>query len=66
MTMKVRDVIRLLEEHGWQHKRTRGDHRQFTKPGMRAVVTVPGRLGDDLQPETLASVLRNSGLKGTV
>jgi predicted RNA binding protein YcfA (HicA-like mRNA interferase family) len=61
--MKVRDVLKMLERDGWNLDRTRGSHRQFkhsTKPGL---VTVPGKLNDDLGPGTLNSILKQAGLK---
>jgi predicted RNA binding protein YcfA (HicA-like mRNA interferase family) len=27
--MKVRDVIKMIEEDGWYYRRTRGSHRDF-------------------------------------
>lgn len=60
--MKVKDLIKLLEAEGWIHKRTRGDHRVFTKAGHRPVV-VSGKLSDEARNGTEASVLRQSGLK---
>ena len=62
--MKIRDVIRLLEEDGWYLHATSGSHRQFkhrTKPGR---VTVPGKPSDDVAPGTLNSVLKQAQLKG--
>jgi predicted RNA binding protein YcfA (HicA-like mRNA interferase family) len=35
--MKVRDVLKMLDKHGWRLDRTGGSHRQFvhsTKPGL--------------------------------
>lgn len=61
--MKVREVIRVLEQDGWTLVRTRGSHRQYkhgTKPGL---VTVPGKPNDDLGPGTLYSILKQAGLK---
>jgi predicted RNA binding protein YcfA (HicA-like mRNA interferase family) len=61
--MKVREVIRLLQQDGWRHVRTKGSHRQFQhfiKPGT---VTVSGKLGRDIPPGTLHSILKSSGLK---
>lgn len=63
--MKVREVIKLIEDDGWVLVRQRGSHRHFehsTKPGG---VTVPGNLGDELKPGTVASILRQASLKGT-
>lgn len=61
--MKVRDVIRLLEEDGWYQVRMRGSHRQFKHPAKRGLVTVAGHSGDDLAIGTLGNVRRQAGLK---
>jgi predicted RNA binding protein YcfA (HicA-like mRNA interferase family) len=61
--MKVRDVLKMLDEDSWRLDRTRGSHRQFkhsTKPGL---VTVAGKPSDDLGPGTLNSILKQAGLK---
>ncbi|HEY9826878.1 MAG TPA: type II toxin-antitoxin system HicA family toxin [Stenomitos sp.] len=61
--MKVKEVIQLIEDDGWYLVRTKGSHRQykhFTKAGL---VTVPGKLSDDLAPGTLNSILKQAGLK---
>ena len=62
--MKVRDVIKLLEDDGWFLDRTRGSHRQYKHPSKPGVVTVPGKPSDDFKVGTLQSVLRQAGLKG--
>jgi len=62
--MKVRDLIRLLEQNGWVLDRTRGDHRQFLHPNRRGVVTVSGNLGRDIPPGTLNAILKAAGVKG--
>ncbi|MDV2990628.1 MAG: hypothetical protein N4J56_000282 [Chroococcidiopsis sp. SAG 2025] len=61
--MKVREVIRLIEENGWYLARTRGSHRQYKHPVKPGLVTVPGKLSDDLAPGTLDSILKQAGLK---
>jgi predicted RNA binding protein YcfA (HicA-like mRNA interferase family) len=61
--VKVREVIRLLEGDGWQLARTRGSHRQFKHPTKAGTVTVSGKLGLDMPPGTLNSVLKQAGLK---
>lgn len=63
--MTVRAVIRMLEDDGWQLVRQTGSHRQFRHPMKPGTVTVAGNLGADIRPGTLASVLRQAGLKGT-
>jgi predicted RNA binding protein YcfA (HicA-like mRNA interferase family) len=60
--LKVRDVIRLIEQDGWFQVRQRGSHRQFKhleKPGL---VTIAGKPGNDLAAGTLDSVLKQAGL----
>jgi predicted RNA binding protein YcfA (HicA-like mRNA interferase family) len=61
--MKVREVIRLLQQDGWCHVRTRGSHRQFQHPERTGTVTVAGKLGIDIPPGTLNSILKSAGLK---
>ncbi len=61
--MKVRNLIRLIERDGWYLARTRGSHRQFRHPTKSGTVTVAGKLGLDVPPGTLNSVLKQAGLK---
>jgi predicted RNA binding protein YcfA (HicA-like mRNA interferase family) len=39
--MKVRDIIRLLEQDGWYPKATKGSHRQYKHPTKAERVTLP-------------------------
>jgi len=61
--VKVRELVRMLEEDGWFLARTRGSHHQYKHPVKAGLVTVPGRAGDDLAPGTLNSALKQAGLK---
>jgi predicted RNA binding protein YcfA (HicA-like mRNA interferase family) len=61
--MKVREVIRLLEQNGWTEMRSRGSHRNFRHPEKPSVVTVPGNDGKELAPGTLNAILKKAGLK---
>ncbi|MBA3570294.1 MAG: type II toxin-antitoxin system HicA family toxin [Pyrinomonadaceae bacterium] len=61
--MKVKQVIRLLEEDGWYQARTRGSHRQFKHPSKSGTVTVSGKPSIDVPPGTLNSILKQAGLK---
>ena len=62
--MKVRDVVRILEGHGFRRKRWKGSHRQFegVVNGQRCLVTVAGKEGEAVVRPTLASIIRQSGL----
>jgi len=61
--VKIRAVIRWLKDDGWVQVTTRGSHRHFKHPTKPGRVTVSGALGDDMPKGTLASVLRQAGLK---
>jgi len=60
--MKVREVIRLIEEDGWYLVTIKGSHRQFRHPVKRGRVTIAGHPNDDLAPGTLGSVLKQAQL----
>ncbi|MDR1755662.1 MAG: type II toxin-antitoxin system HicA family toxin [Culturomica sp.] len=59
---KVKEIIKFIESDGWYLARTKGDHRQFKHPTKKGKVTVPGKLSDDLDPNTAKSVLIQAGL----
>ena len=61
--MKVREVIRMIEDDGWILVVTKGSHRQFKHPTKPGRVTVSGNSGDDMPKGTLASVKRQAGLE---
>jgi len=61
--MKVREVIRLLENDGWQLVATKGSHKQFKHPTKTGRVTIAGHPSDDLAPGTLGSILEQAGLR---
>ena len=61
--MKVREILQLLAEDGWQVVATRGSHRQLKHAEKPGRVTVAGKGSDDLHPKTAASILRQAGLK---
>ncbi|MBS1832263.1 MAG: type II toxin-antitoxin system HicA family toxin [Acidobacteria bacterium] len=64
--MKIRDVIRLIEDDGWEFVVKKGSHRQYKHPLKKGRVTIPGHPSDDLHPDTLKSVRLQAGLaRGT-
>ena len=62
--MKIREVIKLIENDGWYLARTKGDHRQYKHPVKKGLVTISGKLSDDVGKGTLNSILKQAGLKG--
>lgn len=61
--MKVRDVMRLLMDDGWEQVSQKGSHRQFEHTAKAGKVTVPGKMSDDVPTGTLKSILRQAGLE---
>lgn len=61
--MKVRDVIKMLEDDGWRIARTRGSHRQYKHSTKKGLVTIAGKSNDDLAKGTLNSILKQAGIK---
>jgi predicted RNA binding protein YcfA (HicA-like mRNA interferase family) len=61
--VKVRDIIRLIEDDGWYLVATRGSHRQYKHAGKPGRVTIAGKPSDDMAAGTLNSVLKQAGLK---
>lgn len=62
--MKVRHVVRLIEQDGWFLVATRGSHWQYKHPTKPGRVTIAGKPSDDMAPGTLNSVLKQAQLKG--
>lgn len=62
MPLKVREVIKLIEDDGWVHVRTRGSHRQYAHPTKKGVVTIAGKPSATLPPGTERSILKQAGL----
>ncbi|MEX0902337.1 MAG: type II toxin-antitoxin system HicA family toxin [Pseudohongiellaceae bacterium] len=61
--MKVKELIKLLEDDGWYLDRTKGSHRQYKHPTKSGTVTVAGKPSVEIPPGTLNAVLKQSGLK---
>jgi predicted RNA binding protein YcfA (HicA-like mRNA interferase family) len=61
--MKVKEVLKLLEEDGWYVARIKGSHRQLKHTSKRGTVTVAGKLSIDMPPGTLSNVSKQAGLK---
>ncbi|MEM9541283.1 MAG: type II toxin-antitoxin system HicA family toxin [Cyanobacteria bacterium P01_E01_bin.42] len=61
--MKVKDVIKYLEQDGWYLAKTKGSHRQFKHPEKSGKVTVSGKLSVDMPIGTLKSVWRQAQIE---
>ena len=61
--MKVKTAISIIEDDGWYLVRTRGSHRQYKHPAKSGLVTIAGKLSDDLANGTANSILKQAQLK---
>ena len=61
-SVKVRELINVIEGDGWYLSRQRGSHRQFHHPAKPGCGTVPGHRSDEVPKGTLASIMRQAGL----
>jgi predicted RNA binding protein YcfA (HicA-like mRNA interferase family) len=61
--VKVRDVLRRLEQDGWRIERVRGSHRQLKHPSKPGLVTVAGKASVDVPVGTLKNIWRQAGLE---
>jgi predicted RNA binding protein YcfA (HicA-like mRNA interferase family) len=53
--LKPRQVVALLEAHGFRDARQRGSHKQFRHPDGRST-TVPFHAGRDISPSLLRKI----------
>ena len=58
--VKVREIIKILEQDGWYLKRTRGSHRQYKHQTKSGTVTVSGKLNVDIPIGTLKSIYKQA------
>jgi predicted RNA binding protein YcfA (HicA-like mRNA interferase family) len=61
--MKVKEITKLITADGWYLVRIRGSHHQYKNPRKSGLVTIPGKMSDDLAAGTTNSILRQAGLK---
>lgn len=60
--VKVIEILRKLNEDGWQLVHQRGSHRQYKHPTKSGKVTVNGKSSDDITGTLLKSIEKQSGL----
>jgi predicted RNA binding protein YcfA (HicA-like mRNA interferase family) len=61
--MKVREIIKLLEQDGWYRIPAKGGHRQFKHQTKLGRVTVSGKMSHQLPAGTVNSILKQADLK---
>lgn len=61
-SVKVRDIIKIIQSDGWTEVRTNGSHRHFAHQSKSGVVTIAGRGSQDVPIATLRQIYRQAGL----
>jgi len=61
--MKIKEILKLLEQNGWYQAAQHGSHRQYKHNTITGRVTVAGKLSDDIDKGTLNSILKQAKLK---
>lgn len=59
--MNGKDVLKILKREGWELVRVSGIHHILSKEGKKT--TVPVHATKDLDPKTLKSIERHTGVK---
>ena len=60
--MKVKEVLKILEEDGGYIDRIRGSHRILKHRSKSGIVVVPGKPSDDIPVGTLSSIWKQAEL----
>ena len=63
MKMKIREIIKKIEQDGWFMVRIKRSHRQFKHRIKKGLVTIEGHPNDDLAKGTFHSILKQAGLE---
>jgi predicted RNA binding protein YcfA (HicA-like mRNA interferase family) len=61
--MKIRDLVKMIEDDGWYLVTTKGSHRQYKHRTKSGRVTIAGHPNDDLAPGTLNSVFKQAQIQ---
>lgn len=61
--MKIKEILKILEQDGWYYVHTKGSHRKFHHPIKKGAVTVAGKPSSDVHPEILNSILKQAQIK---
>jgi predicted RNA binding protein YcfA (HicA-like mRNA interferase family) len=61
--MKIRHILKLLADDGWETVRIRGSHRQMKHPQKKGTVTVAGKPSLEIPVGTLKSICKQAQLE---
>ena len=60
--LKVKEVIKMIENDGWYLARHKGSHRQFKHNFKKGIVTISGKQSLDIPIGTLKSIFKQAKL----
>jgi predicted RNA binding protein YcfA (HicA-like mRNA interferase family) len=64
MIKKVKEMIKIIQDDGWELKTHNGtSHRQYKHPTKKGKVTINGKPSEDLSHFLVNSILTQAGLK---
>ena len=58
--MKIKEILKILKKEGWFLARTKGSHRQYKHPEKTGLVTISGKLSDEIAKGTLNSLYKQA------
>lgn len=61
--IKAKQLLKQLKEAGFEETRVVGDHHRLTDSKGHKVTIPYSKIGDTIKPGTVASILRQAGLK---
>ena len=61
--MKIKELLKLIEQDAWLQVVQRGSHRQFKHATKTGRVTIAGKPSDEIAKGTLNSILKQAQLK---
>lgn len=62
MNLSLKFLIKILEQHGFIYKRSKGSHQLYYNPVTNKTVIVPVQGGKDMKKGTLLAILRQAGI----
>lgn len=66
MNLSPRHLIKILEQHGFIFKRTKGSHQLYYNVVSNKTVIVPVHGGKDIKKGTFLAILKQAGIDKNV
>ena len=60
--MKVNEMIRLIEQDGWELVRQKGSHKVYRHPVKKGIIVIPAHGAKELKKGTELSLRKQAGI----